>query len=161
QADRVYVAQNVGVEEARTFVHIDPTALPDDVAAASKLTLAEAADTTVVSAGSLLACSLTTPLGASGQLSAEAAPNVDSADAAFGALSGPLPPGTDASADSAYLRPASSLPLTTVQRAAATPAGHPRRASSPPSAVVLGLVGLLALGGGLLARRRHTPPPPN
>jgi len=80
QANTLYAAQNVGVEEARAFLHVDPSAVP----AASdgvQLTVTEAPDTNVVQAGALLACPLTTPLVASGQVSADAAPNVDCTNA--------------------------------------------------------------------------------
>jgi hypothetical protein len=245
QAGHLYAAQNVGVEEARAFVHVDPGAMPADVTSGVGLTLVEAADTSVVSAGALLACPLTTPLTASGQVSSAAAPSVDCAsaapavraadgtwsvpvdallpgwrngstfgvalvpapsqsatfriafdpaktvlaipaatgaatdtlvtdavpaagtdvtpgalsDAALGGLSDPLsaapaPTGTVA----ADLRAASTLPLTTIGPAVATPTRHRRNAASPPAAVVLGLVGLATLGGGLTAGRRRRPP---
>jgi len=81
QAGTLYVAQNVGVEEARTFLHVDPSAIPSAVSDGVALAVTEAPDTNVVQAGALLACALTTPLVASGQVSGDAAPNVDCANA--------------------------------------------------------------------------------
>jgi ABC-type branched-subunit amino acid transport system permease subunit len=77
QANTLYVAQNLGVEEARAFLHVDPSAIPAGTSDAVQISVAEAPDTNVVSAGGLLACALTTPLVASGQVSGDAAPNVD------------------------------------------------------------------------------------
>ncbi|MBV8958185.1 MAG: hypothetical protein JO087_05405, partial [Actinobacteria bacterium] len=81
QAGVLYAAQNVGVEEARAFLHVDPSAIPADGSDGVALTLHEAPDTNVVQAGALLACPLTTPLVASGQVSGDAAPNVDCTNA--------------------------------------------------------------------------------
>ena len=81
QPNTLYVAQNLGVEEARAFLHVDGAAIPAGSADGVSLTVAEAPDTNVVQAGGLLACPLTTPLVSSGQVTGEAAPNVDCAGA--------------------------------------------------------------------------------
>ena len=246
QANTLYVAQNLGVEEARAFLHVDPAAIPAASVDGVSLTVAEASDTNVVQAGGLLACPLTTPLVSSGQVTGEAAPNVDctsakpatragngtwtvpvaglldgwragttfgvalvpdpatpatfriafdpakttftapavaapdagvanntadvagaagaTSDLASAPLAGALTGGVAsldplaANAAPADLHAAPTLPITDVQRAAAT-AGRPTgNAASPPAAAVLPIVALAALGLGLTTRRR-TPSP--
>jgi len=73
---RTYVGADLGVEQARAFVHIDLAALP---AGATRLVLVESSGSTLSDQGSVLACPLTSRLVGDGELSGDAAPSADCA----------------------------------------------------------------------------------
>jgi branched-chain amino acid transport system permease protein len=77
EAKRLYVAADVGVEQARSFIRVEPTTLP---ATGATLTLAEATGSTLQEQAGVVACILTSPIVRDGELSTDAAPTADCKD---------------------------------------------------------------------------------
>lgn len=74
ETGRLYAAVDVGVEQARTYLRLDPATLSDTGAV---LTLVEAAGSSLPEQAGLAVCPLTSPITKAGELSADAAPGAD------------------------------------------------------------------------------------
>ncbi|MEA2274319.1 MAG: branched-chain amino acid transport system permease protein [Solirubrobacteraceae bacterium] len=68
QPNELYVAVTAGIEEARSFVHIDVAGLSAGDLRSAKLVLVEATDSLQAAGGAMVACALAGPLSGDGKL---------------------------------------------------------------------------------------------